>query len=379
MNKPFSLYIHIPFCKQKCSYCDFVSFAKSSSTQSSYVDSLLRDLELWRSYLKEKKLSSIFIGGGTPSILEPKELHRLLSKLSTLNMADDCEFSIESNPESTTAEKLSIMKEYGVNRVSFGLQSTHSQELKLLRRVHDYSTFLRAYENAINTGFSNINIDLMFALPMQTLEHHLSSLEKISLLSPTHIAVYSLIVEENTLMERWVKENKFPLPSEEEYVNMYRQSIHYLKGMGYQHYEISNFSKPGYECRHNKAYWNRSEYLGLGISAASFLNNRRYTVPDDLNSYIKEAPWTPEMLSNIDELSLEESFEETIFLGLRLNKGLSLASLQQSFPKFITESFYSTLHSLEKRNLVATKKDGIITLTQKGIEVSNQVFLELLL
>lgn len=379
MNKPISLYVHIPFCKRKCSYCDFVSFAKPISTQNDYIDALLRDLSTWSDYINERGLSTIFIGGGTPSILERKNLERLLTSISKLNTSSDLEFSFECNPESADIEKLKLMKEYGINRISFGLQSTHKRELELLRRTHDYDTFLRAYENAIFAGFTNINVDLMFALPMQSLSDHLASLEKIALLSPSHIAVYSLIVEEKTLMHRWINEKKLSLPTENEYVDMYRQSIHYLKTQGYQHYEISNFSKPNCECRHNKAYWDRGEYLGLGIAAASFLNNRRYTTPEHLEEYIKHSIWTPDLLTQLDELTLEESFEETIFLGLRLNKGLSLSFLQQNFPKFITDSFFSTLQSLEKRNLVTTRKNDIISLTQKGIEISNQVFLELLL
>lgn len=379
MNKPISLYIHIPFCRRKCSYCDFTSFAKPVEVQRRYIDSLVKEIDLWEEYIDGKGVSTVFIGGGTPSILETEELKRLLQRISRLALTDDLEFSVECNPDSTDIEKLHIMKSHGVNRISFGLQSTHEEELTLLRRTHDYETFLRTYETAKKTGFSNINIDLMFSLPGQSLEHHLSSLEKVVSLSPSHLSLYSLIVEENTLMKRWIDEKKLVLPSEDEYIDMYRRSIHYLKKNGFVQYEISNFSKPGYECIHNKRYWDRSEYLGLGLSSASFLENRRYTNTDVLNEFLTSSSWTPETLQKIEPLSKEETFEETIFLGMRLNEGLSLNFLRENFHEFITDGFYSTLDSLEKRNLITRNDREVIALTQKGIEISNQVFLELLL
>lgn len=379
MNKPISLYIHIPFCRRKCSYCDFTSFAKPVEVQRAYIDSLIKEIDLWDEYISDKGVSTVFIGGGTPSILETQDLKRLLERISKLKLTDELEFSVECNPDSTDIEKLNIMRSYGVNRISFGLQSTREEELALLRRTHNYETFLRSYEAAGKAGFSNINVDLMFALPKQSIEHHLSSLEKVVALSPSHLSLYSLIVEENTLMKRWIDEKKLVLPSEDEYVDMYRRTIHYLKRNGFVQYEISNFSKPGYECIHNKRYWDRSEYLGLGISSASFLENRRYTSTDVLDEFLTSLRWTPEALHKIEPLSKEEVFEETIFLGMRLNEGLSLDFLREKFHEFITDSFYSTLDSLEKRNLIIRNDREIIALTQKGIEISNQVFLELLL
>lgn len=379
MNKPISLYIHIPFCRRKCSYCDFVSFAKPVDIQRRYIDALIKEIDLWDEYISDKGVSTVFIGGGTPSILEIQDLNRLLKRISKLHLTDDLEFSVECNPDSTDIEKLNIMKFHGVNRISFGLQSTREEELALLRRTHDYETFLCAYEAARKADFSNINIDLMFSLPGQSMEHHLSSLEKVVALSPSHLSLYSLIVEENTLMKRWIDKKKLVLPSEDDYIDMYRKTIHYLKRNGFIQYEISNFSKPHYECIHNKRYWDRSEYLGLGISSASFLENRRYTRTNDLNEFLTSLSWTPDALYKIDPLSIEEVFEETIFLGMRLNEGLSLSFLKENFSEFITDSFYSTLASLEKRNLITRNDHEIIALTQKGIEISNQVFLELLL
>ncbi len=379
MKPNLSLYLHIPFCRKKCSYCDFISAPQSEEVQTKYISALCKEIDAWKDYLLNHTISTIFIGGGTPGILSERNMNILFTHLSTLNISSNLEFSMECNPESVTREKLHCMKEFGVNRISIGLQSTHDDELALLGRCHSYKDFLYSYENIRAEGFQNTNIDLMFSLPNQTPERYLQSLKKIIALKPEHISAYSLIIEDNTLLQKQIDEGIYALPSEDFYIDMYRQSIHLLRQNGYFQYEISNFSKPNFECKHNIVYWERQNYLGLGVSAASFIENRRFTNTSSIQEYQNHCTHSPDSILTASPISLEEEFEETIFLGLRMNKGLSLLKLKSDFPDFVNAVFFKTLESLESRNLMLRTSDDVISLTQKGIEISNQIFLELLM
>lgn len=379
MKKDISLYIHIPFCKQKCSYCDFVSSAQSEDVQTHYISLLCKEILGWKEYLSDRTVKTIFIGGGTPSILSVSNMQTLFNTLHSLPIPSETEFSMECNPESVTADKIHCMKQNAVNRLSIGLQSTNQKELQLLGRCHSYEQFLHAYEQIQQSGFDNINIDLMFALPNQTIQDHIRSLQKVVSLKPNHISAYSLILEEGTRLKKQVDHHYCEIPSEEEYIEMYRNTIHFLEINGYEQYEISNFSKQNHECQHNIVYWERGEYIGFGVSASSFVDKKRFTNPMSLQEYSEHTFHTPKTVSSIEQIDLEEAFEETIFLGLRMNKGLSIPWLKQQFPSFTGEQFEKTLSSLQNRGLIYPTENNILQLTQEGIEISNQVFLEILL
>ena len=379
MKKDISLYIHIPFCRQKCSYCDFVSSAQSEVAQTNYISLLCNEILAWKEYLSDRTIKTIFIGGGTPSILSVSNMQTLFQTLHSLYIPSKTEFSMECNPESVTLEKLSCMKQNAINRLSIGLQSTHQKELQLLGRCHSYDQFLYAYDLIQKSGFDNLNIDLMFALPNQTIREHIHSLQRVISLKPNHISAYSLILEDGTYLKKQVDHHYYEIPSEEEYIGMYRNTIHLLEINGYEQYEISNFSKQFHECQHNIVYWERGDYIGFGVSASSFVDGKRFTNPMSLQEYSKSTFHTPKKIAFMERIDLEEAFEETIFLGLRMNKGLSISWLKKQFPNFTGEPFQKTLSSLQNRGLIHPTENNLLRLTQEGIEISNQVFLEILL
>ncbi len=362
--KPLELYIHIPFCVQKCKYCDFVSAPSCTKERYDYVESLCKQIRSYGEFAKAYRVVSIFVGGGTPSILEAKHMERIFNNIKeTFLISSNAEITIEMNPGTVTREKLRMYKAIGINRLSIGLQSVNNEELKALGRIHTYEEFLDTYERAREEGFENINIDLISAIPYQTIESWRKTLEKVCKLNPEHISAYSLIIEEGTPFYERYGEGKHEdeLPSEDDERQMYRDTKQILAEHGYERYEISNYAKSGYECQHNLGYWSRVEYLGIGTAAASLIDNRRWTQGEEAT-----------------KLSVNEQMEEFMFLGLRKMQGVSKLEFLEEFGKSVQEVYGKTLEDMMKKNLLEEAGD-FVRLTEAGIDVSNYVMSEFLL
>lgn len=382
MKKPLELYIHIPFCLRKCAYCDFLSNVQNEETIETYVLSLVDEILAHgseRKYVSDYEVTTIFFGGGTPSILNASQIQRIFYALEkSFEIAPDAEITIEANPGTVTIEKLEAYRACGINRISFGLQSANNEELKLLGRIHTYEEFLESFRLARECGFENINVDLISAIPKQTLASWEETLKNIIALNPEHISAYSLIVEEGTPFANMYGEGcpgEQDLPSEEEERKIYYRTKEMLKDAGYNRYEISNYAKEGMECKHNLGYWERKEYLGIGLGSASLINNVRYSNISDLSRYIKCAKHLDIIQEDIQVLSAQEQLEEFMFLGLRKMGGVSEREFKKSFGVDIDEVYGKQLKKLILEDLIE-RKDAWIRLTERGIDVSNYVFAE---
>lgn len=388
-KKELELYIHIPFCVKKCDYCDFLSFPADSRTQRRYVDAVQKEIIYYGALYPDRKITTIFIGGGTPSWLDEEEIVRILHTVrEAFAVEHDAEITIECNPGTATAHKLVRYREAGINRISIGLQSAHNEELALLGRIHTWEQFLKTYDLARKSGFSNINVDLMSALPGQTLETFSDTLKKVLALKPEHLSAYSLMIEEGTpFYERYREDEKHReageptelLPDEEQEYAVTKLTQRVLMEAGYHWYEVSNFAKPGYECRHNIGYWKRADYLGIGIGAASLIDNVRYANVRDLEEYCKECESLWEELnirktlcSSTEPVTREEQMEEFMFLGLRMTEGVSRAEFEQYFGTTIEAVYGDVLRQLQKEGLLV-KQEGRICLTERGMDVNNYV------
>lgn len=361
--KKLELYIHIPFCVKKCSYCDFLSAPAGGQEREEYVESLQERIRSYRALKEAYHVVSIFLGGGTPSILKPEQTEAIFAAIYDGFQVDkDAEITTEMNPGTVTEEKLLIYKSLGINRLSIGLQSADNEELKRLGRIHTWEEFLSTYRMARKTGFENVNIDLMSGIPGQTMESYERSLRFAAELEPEHISAYSLIVEEGTpFYERYGGGNYTEeLPDEDTERKMYARTKEILDAYGYHRYEISNYAKKGFECRHNLGYWDRTEYLGIGTGAASFMNHRRWTEG--------EAPVI---------LSRQEEMEEFMFLGLRKMEGVSQVGFKKAFGEPM-ENFYQDVITKLKTQKLLTERNGRLALTERGIDVSNYVMSEFL-
>lgn len=374
--KEISLYIHIPFCDQKCFYCDFPSFAGKGQLKEAYIKALIKEIN--NKITKEYLINTIFIGGGTPSSLGVNELEMLLKEVSKLNLSNNIEYTMECNPGNLTREKLKIMKEYGVNRISMGLQAVQNTLLKSIGRIHDYDEFEKNFKEARDFGFNNINVDLIFGLPNQSLENWKESLERIIALNPEHISAYSLIIEEGTAFYKLYEEDKLKVPEEEVEREMYNLAKSKLLEAGYYQYEISNYSKIGLECRHNLAYWNMDSWIGVGSAASSYIDNKRLTNTSVVEKYIEginnDNPIVEEEIIN----SLKDNMEEFMFMGLRKIKGISISEFEKRFGKSIEEVYGPLLNKYEKAKLIIRNGDNLY-LSSQGIEWSNQIMAEFLL
>lgn len=381
-KQPLSIYIHIPFCKKKCLYCDFLSAPACGQERESYVKALLREIPLMAEACREYEVISVFFGGGTPSLLSTGQMERIMSAVKrNYDLASDVEISMECNPATATFEKLKGYRESGINRLSIGLQSSNDAELKALGRIHDYRQFLQTYEDARRAGFMNINIDLMSALPGQTLESYQDTLDKVLALQPEHISAYSLIIEEGTPFY----DMELALPDEDTERLMYHRTNTLLQKAGYMRYEISNFAKKGLECRHNLTYWTGVDYIGFGIGAASYFQGWRYKNIGDIQRYKEELlhydPFMPEEFpwhEEIQQLSMEEKMEEFMFLGLRLKKGISEQDFQSKFGKTIEEVYQNIVDPLLEEKLLI-RKNSRLYLSKRGTDVANYVMAQFLL
>ncbi len=384
MKKALSIYIHIPFCVKKCAYCDFLSAPATEKVQEQYLYRLMEEIRLKaKTYSAEKYLvQTIFIGGGTPTCVDADLLCGVLETVKqSFDVDEQAEISMECNPGTVDVEKLLKYRKAGINRLSIGLQSTRDSLLKKLGRIHTYEQFLKTYREARAAGFDNINVDLMSALPGQTLEDYEETLQKVLALKPEHISAYSLIVEEGTLFY----EMELDLPDEDTERAMYEATERILAAHGYHRYEISNYALPGRECRHNKVYWQRGEYLGFGLGAASFLQSGAHYVPitelhrqfketryknnSDLNTYLQgDFPYEEEII-----LTRREAMEEFFFLGLRQMEGVNLLDFAEQFGQDTIEWFYEAIDENIRDGLL--EQDGVwLRLTARGIDVSNVVF-----
>lgn len=381
--KKLEIYIHIPFCVQKCAYCDFLSLPSESTVKIAYIRKLKEEIRYRASEYRDREVSSVFFGGGTPSILHSQQIFDIMDTIrENFRVLQEAEITIECNPGTVNSEKLETYKKAGVNRLSLGLQSANDKELSLLGRIHTYGDFLESFDCARKHGFDNINVDLMSALPGQTMKTWEQTLKKVVMLKPEHISAYSLIIEEGTPFYKLYsyddetrKKGGKPLflPSEEEERQMYRFTQEYLGKKGYRRYEISNYAKPGKECAHNIGYWDRSDYLGLGLGASSMVDNRRFSNIEVLTEYLK---WDF-TYHNVQELSHKDQMEEFMFLGLRMMEGISKAAFLKAFSVPVDSIYGPVLKKLEKQGLLVDE-DGRICLTDNGIDVSNYVFTEFL-
>lgn len=371
--KELGIYVHIPFCKRKCAYCDFISFSGKARLIEKYVESLKREINKCKIGKEDYMVKTIYFGGGTPSFIESKYIVEILEAIKEkFNISKNAEITIEINPGTVTEEKLKDYYEVGINRISFGLQSTNSQLLKLVGRIHSYSSFLEGYNLARKTGFKNINVDLMIGLPVQTLKDVQKDLSRIIELNPEHVSVYSLILEEGTRIEEKIKNKELYLPSEKLERKMYWEVKNKLEEAGYIHYEISNFAKAGYESKHNLSCWNQGEYLGFGLAAHSYFNNVRYSNTDDFEEYFD---W-PENSKIIHERQTDEDKQkEFMLLGLRKIEGVAISDFKNKFIENPIYLYRETLNKLVTQGLIEVDIDSI-KLTNRGIDLANLVWEE---
>ncbi|MDV5112499.1 radical SAM family heme chaperone HemW [Clostridium perfringens] len=373
-----SLYIHIPFCAQKCLYCDFPSFARKDHLRKAYIEALNKEIISLREKHNNLEINTIFIGGGTPSVLEADELECLLKEVAKLNMAKDIEYSMECNPGNLTEEKLEVMKKYGVNRISMGLQAKQDNLLKGLGRIHNYKTFKENFLLAKKVGFNNINIDLMFGLPNQRLNEWEETLREIISLEPAHISAYSLIIEEGTAFYNLYENDKLKLPTEEEERKMYHLAKKILEENGFNQYEISNYAKEGKECRHNLAYWNMDNWIGVGSAAAFYINGKRIKNISSVEEYINSINEKGEAVEEIITNSKNDNMEEFMFMGLRKINGIDENEFKKRFSMNINDVYGEILNKYIDEGLLI-RESGRIFLSEKGIEISNIIMADFLL
>ena len=371
---PLELYVHIPFCVRKCQYCDFLSGPSDEETKDRYIEALLKEIRA-AEHTEDYEIVSVFIGGGTPSALEAEAIASIMSTLQEqFFFCEDAEVTIEANPGTVDLEKLTIYRNVGINRLSLGLQSTDAEELKLLGRIHSYEEFLKSYEWAREAGFSNINIDLMFAIPGQTGEAWRQHLYQVAELNPEHISAYSLIIEEGTPFA----EQNLDLPDEDTEYQMYEDTAEILERYGYRQYEISNYAKQGYMCRHNAGYWQRREYLGFGLGASSLYRGMRFSNTRRMQEYLKESRNPDQIRKDVTVLSRNERIEEFMFLGLRMTEGISEKKFEENFDVRLMDVYGDILQKYEETGFM----EHIETkwrLTRKGIHVSNHILADFLL
>ena len=380
-QKELELYIHIPFCVKKCSYCDFLSAPATEQTKEAYMAALFAEIGGRAKDYKDRIVTSVFIGGGTPSLLSADTIRQLMEHIREgFRLAPDAEITMEVNPGTVTAEKLTAFYGAGINRLSIGMQSAQEQELKILGRIHDFDGFCQVYREAVEAGFTNINVDVMSGLPGQTLASYKDTLEKVLRLEPMpqHISAYSLIVEEGTPFAAMADRGELPLPEEDTERAMYEETIEVLAGYGFHRYEISNYALDGYECRHNVGYWIRRDYLGFGIGAASLIDNVRFQNGRDLNAYLAHPLACRE---EEQSLTTQEQMEETMFLGLRLIRGVSYTEFACCYGQTLEEVYGEVIARNVADGLLTVREDETgrrLALTGRGLDVSNYVMAQFL-
>ena len=379
-KKELELYIHIPFCVRKCSYCDFLSAPATEQTREAYMAALFAEIGGRAKDYSDRTVTSIFIGGGTPSLLSGEQIGQLMDRIrEQFAMAQDAEITMEVNPGTASAEKLRNFYTAGINRLSIGMQSAQAEELKNLGRIHDFEGFCQVYREAVEAGFTNINVDIMSGLPGQTLASYRDTLEKVLHLEPMpqHISAYSLIVEEGTPFAAMAERGELPLPEEETERAMYEETIEVLAKYGFHRYEISNYAKPQKECKHNLRYWERGEYLGIGLGSASLIQNMRMNNTREMSEYLEKSAVPKEMRKDVEFLENRQQIEEFMFLGLRKTYGVSKKEFHRAFGRELEDVYGQTLKKFIEEDMIKEKKDRIF-LTEDGVLVSNQILSEFL-
>ena len=393
-KKKLEIYVHRPFCAKKCAYCDFLSFPGNMRMRREYTDKLLEEIRIQSSFVREYQVDTIFLGGGTPSVLDVTDITAIMGTLKEhYDIAPDAEITIEVNPGTVKMEGLVAYREAGINRVSMGLQSADDTELRYLGRIHTYDEFLKSFQRVRMAGFTNVNVDLISAIPGQTPESWRNTLKKTAMLKPEHISAYSLIVEEGTPfydrygghveMESYEMSQEerrrlmaLPdLPDEDTEREMYYMTRNCLAEQGYERYEISNYARPGFECRHNVGYWTGTGYLGLGLGASSYLEGCRFHNTSDFQSYVSahlddEAEFCQALRQDMEQLSVKSKMEEFMFLGLRLTRGVSVEGFITRFGQSIRNVYGGVIDKLEREGLLE-HKNGYYRLTERGLDLSN--------
>ena len=376
--KELGIYVHIPFCKQKCYYCDFISYANKEEKTKEYVKCIQKEIEIEsKKYSKDEyEITTIYLGGGTPSYISALYIENIINVIKlNYNVKDNAEITIEINPGTVNEEKILIYEKIGINRVSIGLQTTNDKLLKQIGRIHTYEEFLNCYKLVSKSKIDNINVDLMLALPNQTIEDLEESLQKVIKLKPNHISLYSLILEEGTKLEKMVSENIVKLPEEDMEREMYWKTKRILEKNGYNHYEISNFAKEGYKSKHNMNCWSQKEYLGFGVAAHSYVNRKRYCNINNIEEYVSNIKkgkiennrTVCEIQNKIDEQ------KEFMMLGLRKIDGIDIQKFKNKFVENPIYVFHKELEKLVNEDLVEIDLDKI-KLTNKGLDFANLVW-----
>lgn len=378
--KSLSVYLHIPFCKKKCYYCDFASFAKEDPKHEDYVKALCLEIEQAGKQYEDYWVDTIFIGGGTPSLLKAEQLEVIQTALAkAFKISDNAEISMECNPGTLTTDKIDVIAKGIINRVSLGLQTTDNELLDRIGRIHNYEVFKENYNNLRHAGINNINVDMMFGLPGQTIDGFIEGLEMVVDLSPDHIAAYGLIIEKGTPFHKMYHKGRLLLPEEEAERQMYEACKRTLEMKDYEHYEISNFAKPGYECRHNLVYWELKPYIGLGLAAHSFIDGYRYAHTRKLDAYIQQG--LKGEFPRIEETVIDQKamMEEYMFLGLRKLSGVNKKDFLETFHVSMEDIYGPALEKLLAENLIEIRGGQEVVLTHNGLNFANRVYSEFLL
>lgn len=377
MNGGMELYLHMPFCVRKCAYCDFLSFPTDQETQNLYTRRLREDIDAMGKKYGDIPVDTIFIGGGTPSVPDSALIVGIMEHVrKAFHVAEGAEISMEANPGTVTREKLTDCRRAGINRLSFGLQSANDRELKLLGRIHTWAEFLESFHLARECGFTNINIDLMSALPGQTRESWKDTLKRVTDLNPEHISAYSLIIEDGTPFgEKYgSEEGRKLLPDEDSEREMYHETKRFLRDCGYERYEISNYAKPGRACRHNIGYWTGLPYLGLGLGASSYMDGCRFAVNSDMKQYLEEKPG---MFTDVEKLTKKDMEEEFFYVGLRMTAGVSLPEFERRFGVSAKDVYPGLMETFVAEKAAVFQGDRFV-LTDYGLDVSNYIMAQFL-
>ena len=377
-TKPIGLYIHIPFCRQKCLYCDFPSWAGKESRMQAYVDALIREIRKRATKYTDRKVVSVFFGGGTPTTLSIPMLELLMQAvLENWDVSEDAEITTEANPGTLDSEMAEALKKMGFNRLSMGVQAWQNRLLKSLGRIHTIESFQENFKAVREAGFENVNTDLMFALPDQSMADWQETVQNMVALHPEHISAYSLIIEEGTpFFDRYEKGELKPA-SEDLDREMYHWAVGYLAEHGYEQYEISNFAKKDRQSRHNRIYWQAEEYLGMGLGSHSYMNGERFHNIYDLQAYIEADGEESLLKEDVEIITKEDALAEFMFLGLRLTEGVSFARFEERFGTEMKNIYGSQIEKLVRDGLLAEDETGI-RLTARGVDISNVVFEEFL-
>ena len=375
--KPLAVYVHIPFCISKCHYCDFNSYQGMLNHQHEYFSALDKEIEKFSPEFKERGVETIFFGGGTPTSVDTEYLVEIISKLKIYQQCvldGQLEVSIECNPGTVDLKKLKILRQAGFNRMSFGLQSANDDELLMLGRIHKFDQFEEAFTDARAVGFENINVDLMFGIPNQTLKSWRDTINSILKLRPEHISAYSLMIEEGTPFYEKGKARLLNLPNDEDEREMYQLAIHLFADAGYCHYEISNWSLLRKECLHNMTYWNCEEYIGLGAGAHSYLDGSRFGNVNGIVDYINSSPDSVNE-NEIYKINFSEQMKEFVMLGLRCMKGVSQKDFQIKFGVSVLEVFKNEINKLVGKGIIQVS-ENFVRLTRHGLDFANEAFME---